>query len=232
MNLFKINGRANGKKKQQLFEADIIRRVVAGETELFEILVRRNNQKLYRVIRSYIREQAEVEDLMQNTYLKAYEKLHQFKSDAQFSTWLIKIGVNEALSRLKAKNRIRNFLDQSNDIASATVLEVPDPEQLNPERKMIRQEARSILEKAIDRLSYKYKTIYMLREIENMSMAEIADCLDLTVPNVKVRLHRARTMIKQDLYELSHDSEVFEFGSKHCDRLVENVMAAIQKREG
>ncbi|EZH73029.1 RNA polymerase subunit sigma24 [Aquimarina atlantica] len=217
----------NDYKTHKISDSDVIYRIHAGEKELYEILLRRNNQKLYRVIRSYINDLAEIEDIMQNTYLKAYEKLYQFKHNSQFSTWLIRIGINETLARLKTKGKYLNLYKSENSVSNDVVLEIPDTEQLNPEKKMIRQEAKQILEKTIDLLDVKYRTVYVLREIEGMSMAEISDCLGLTVSNVKVRLHRAKDMIREELYDLSQDTDIFEFGFSKCDTIVDKVMNAI-----
>lgn len=217
----------NDYKTHKISDSDVICRIHSGEKELYEILLRRNNQKLYRVIRSYINDLAEIEDIMQNTYLKAYEKLYQFKHNSQFSTWLIRIGINETLARLKTKGKYLNLYTSENSVSHEVVLEIPDTEQLNPEKKMIRQEAKQILEKTIDLLDVKYRTVYVLREIEGMSMAEISDCLGLTVSNVKVRLHRAKDMIREELYDLSQDTDIFEFGFSKCDTIVDKVMNTI-----
>ncbi len=219
----------NDYRTHKISDTDVIHRIHAGEKELYEILLRRNNQKLYRVIRGYINDQKEIEDIMQNTYLKAYEKLHQFKHNSLFSTWLIRIGINEALARLKIKGKYTNLdlHSSENSTYKDLILEVPDAEQLNPEKKMIRKEANQILERTIDQLDIKYRTVYILREIEGMSISEISDCLDITTSNVKVRLHRAKDMIRQELYELSLDTDIFEFGFNKCDNLVEKVMRAI-----
>ena len=211
----------------KISDSDVVLRVLSGEKELYEILLRRNNQKLYRVIRSYIKEQEEIKDIMQNTYLIAFEKLYQFKHTAQFSTWLIRIGINEALARIKSKGKYHNLYNQNNDLNNSYVLELPDSGQSNPEKKMIRQEAKQLLEKAIDNLDLKYRATYILREVEEMSIAEISDCLIISESNVKVRLHRARIMIKENLYELSPKDDLFEFGSSKCDNLVNKVMKAI-----
>ncbi|PKV49878.1 RNA polymerase sigma-70 factor (ECF subfamily) [Aquimarina sp. MAR_2010_214] len=217
----------NDYKTHKISDSDVIFRIHSGEKELYEILLRRNNQKLYRVIRSYIDDLTEIEDIMQNTYLKAYEKLHQFKHNSQFSTWLIRIGINETLARLKTKGKYLNLYKSENSVSNDFILEIPDAEQLNPEKKMIRQEAKQILEKTIDLLDVKYRTVYVLREAEGMSMAEISDCLGLTVSNVKVRLHRAKDMIREELYELSLDTDIFEFGFSKCDTIVDKVMKTI-----
>ena len=211
----------------KISEADIVKRILAGEKELYEILIRRNNQKLYRTIRSYIQDSAELEDIMQNTYLKAFEKLYQFKHTAQFSTWLIRIGINETLARLRTSRKIISLSNPSTLIDNDRLSELSDSNQLNPEKEIIRKEVKQILEAAIDKLSPKYRTVYILREIEGLSIREVADCLDISISNVKVRLHRAKAIIKEDLYALTLDKNVFEFGFSRCDRIVDFVMKSI-----
>lgn len=211
----------------QINESEVIKRIINGEKELYEILVRRNNQKLYRIIRSYIKDTAEIEDVMQDTYLKAFTKLYQFKLESTFSTWLIRIGINESLARLKEKGKLININDQSHSLQSNMMLEIPDKKQLNPQEKMIRQEAKQILENAIDSLDIKYRTVYIMKEVEEMSLNEISTALNLTVANVKVRLHRSKEKLKEKLYEVANDTKVFEFGFSRCDRITENVMKLI-----
>lgn len=210
-----------------LKDTEIINRILGGEKELYEILVRRNNQKLYRVIRSHLKDEAEIEDVMQNSYIKGYVKLSQFKLESSFSTWLIRIGINEALTRLREKGRLFRLMEHGSDSGDRKILEIPDSKQLNPQEKMIRKEAKELLEDAIDHLDKKYRTVYILREVEDMDIADIAVALDLTANNVKVRLHRAKAMLKEKLYELAENQEVFEFGFGRCDRITENVMKEI-----
>ena len=219
---FNINEYNNHK----INETEIIQRILGGEKELYEILVRRNNQKLYRAIRSYLKEESEIEDIMQNSYIKAFTKLYQFKLESTFSTWLIRIAINESLARLKEKSKVY-YIDQQSENTKNIILEIPDNDQLNPHAKMIRNEAKQILEKAIDHLESKYRTVYILREVEEMSMKEIAETMDLTVSNVKVRLYRAKEMLKEKLFEISKDKNIFEFGNTRCDRITENVMKNI-----
>ena len=209
-------------------EAEVIKRILGGEKELYEILVRRNNQKLYRIIRSYLQDEAEIEDIMQNSYLKAFTKLYQFKLEASFSTWLIRIGINESLARLKEKGKLYHLNEPSNNLKSNIVLEIPDSKQLNPQEKMIRNEAKQLLENAIDCLDIKYKTVYIMREVEEMSLKEIALALDLTISNIKIRLHRSKEMLKEKLYEVTSDTTIFEFGFSKCDSVTENVMKLIK----
>ena len=223
MEAIKISDFANNK----ISESDVVKRVLSGEKELYEILIRRNNQKLFRVLRSYFRETAEVEDLMQNTYLKAYEKLFQFNHTSAFSTWLIRIGINEALARLKEKGKMYNLNDRTQIFQKNSILEMPDKNQLNPENKIIRQEAKLLLENAIDTLEPKYRTVYMLKEVEEMSIKEISECLNISVSNVKVRDHRAKKMLKEKLYEHTVNGEIFEFGFSRCDKITDKVMRFI-----
>lgn len=211
----------------QLTESVIIKRVLQGEKELYELLMRRNNQKLFRVIRSYLKDLEEIEDLMQNTYLKAYEKLFQFKHTAVFSTWLIRIGINEALARLKQKGKIYSLHDPSSSFETNPNSLMSKQKSLSPEDKIIQHEAKLVIERAIDTLDVKYKVVFVLKEVEGMSLAEIAECLDLSVSNVKVRLHRAKAILKEKLFELYSSKEVFEFGFSRCDDLVERVMGRI-----
>ena len=220
--------RKNNPRDHKLGEQEIIKRILAGEKELYEILVRRNNQKLYRIIRSYITDEAEIEDIMQDTYIKGFTKMYQFKLESTFSTWLIRIGINESLAHIRKKGklfRLNDYLQKSN---STLMLDLEDRKQLNPYEKMTRRESAQLFEDAIDSLDSKYKIVYMMREVEEMSIKEIADALTLTVSNVKVRLHRSKEMLKEKLLEKSKDIGIFEFGYGRCDRITENVMKSIQ----
>ncbi|MBV6484391.1 MAG: hypothetical protein KFKLKKLM_00895 [Flavobacteriales bacterium] len=209
-------------------ESEVIKRILSGEKELYEILVKRNNQKLYRIIRSYIKDDSEIEDIMQDSYVKAFTKLYQFKLESSFSTWLIRIGINESLARLKEKGKLYHLNEQSDNLRSNTILEIPDNRQLNPQDKMVRNETKQILENAIDSLDIKYKTVYVMKEVEEMSLKEIAIALDMSIANVKVRLHRSKEMLKEKLYEVANDKNIFEFGFSRCDRITENVMKRIK----
>ncbi len=207
-------------------ESEVIKRILNGEKELYEILVRRNNQKLYRVIRSYIKDNAEIEDLMQDCYIKAFTKLYQFNLESTFSTWLIRIGINESLARLREKGKLYHLNEYSENLSNS-ILEIPDNRQLNPQDKMIGNETKLLLENAIDSLDIKYKTVYMMKEVEKMSLKEVAMALDLTVANVKIRLHRSKEMLKEKLYEVTNYNNIFKFGFSRCDRITEYVMKSI-----
>ncbi|MEQ9009492.1 MAG: sigma-70 family RNA polymerase sigma factor, partial [Ekhidna sp.] len=148
-----------------------------------EILLRRNNQKLYRVLRGYLTDHDEVVDVMQDTYVTAYEKLDQFRQSAQFSTWLIRIGINKALKRIYQSRKV---------VSIHEVKESQFQSNQQPELKYMQTEAKQTLEMAIGSLAEKYRSAYIMKEVEGMSIAEISDCLEITESNVKVRIHRAK----------------------------------------
>ncbi|MET2986151.1 RNA polymerase sigma factor [Aureibaculum conchae] len=209
-------------------DIDIINRILSGEKPLYQLLLRRNNLKLYRVIRSYLLKHEDIQDAMQNTYLKAYENLGKFKSNSSFSTWLIRIGINESLAKLKAKNKQVSLKDSGTEEIDKQVIKLFNHQQNNPENKIIIEEVKELLEKVIDQLEPKYKTVYILREIEDMSISNIADCLKISESNVKVRLHRAKLKIRENLFDLIPKSELYNFGAENCDNLVTTVYSNIQ----
>lgn len=204
-------------------ESAIIKRVVEGEKELYELIIRRNNQLLYRVIRGYLNEEADVEDAMQETYIKAYQNLHKFRGDAAFSTWLVRIGINEALKRIRNLNKEMK-IHSNKDLENRLEVEAPS----TPERETIQWETKAAIERAVDKLSLKYRTVFIMREVEGMSVAEVAQCLDISAENVKVRLHRAKKMLKEELTDTTLSEYAFSYGSKHCDRMTQTVMDRIQ----
>lgn len=162
---------------------------------------------------------------MQDSYIKAYQKLEQFNAQAAFSTWLIRIGINEALQFIRKNKRVLNNFGKKETID--TVFQLPDANQMNPEKKLIKAETRALVETAIDQLPEKYRTIFVLHEVEGMTNPEIAACLDLSDANVKVRLHRAKKHLKEELYKLSLDKRIFEFGNHKCDEVIQNALSSI-----
>lgn len=209
----------------------IVQRILGGEKELFEILIRRYNQRLYRAVRSYLKREEDVEDAMQEAYLKAFGKLQQFRGEAAFSTWLVRIGINEALLRKRASGRgvlpAGAVMSVPGDCRDGKIVRLPDNNDMDPEKRVILQETRLLIEKAIENLPEKYRIVYILKETEGMGHADIAVCLGISAGNVKVRLHRARNLLKEQLYRLSRDTGVFEFGNQRCDRMAERVMEQI-----
>jgi RNA polymerase sigma-70 factor, ECF subfamily len=202
--------------------------VRAGDTAFYEVLMRRYNQRLFRIARAILRANDEAEDVVQDTYVRAYASLHQFAGKAKFSTWLAKIAMHEALARSRKRKRIEDSpagADQESRGMETMKSSDPDPEQ-----QTLRQEVLSLLEQAVDRLPGTYRSVFVLREIENMSTAETASCLDLTEEAVKVRLLRARQTLRQELYALAGatSSQAFQFLGWRCDRVVRRVFDRLE----
>lgn len=207
-------------------DGDLVYRVLAGEKELFAVLMRRYNQTLYRAVHSYLDRRQDVEDVMQEAYIKAYGNLVQFEGRSSFATWLVRIGINEALQFLRRTNTIRVHSDPI--LRAEQLSNLPDSDRTSPEQRSMNEELHRILEDAIGQLPAKYRSVYMLREVEGMNVADTASSLGLTEANVKVRLHRAKTLLKDSLWQ-AHVTErnVFEFGNQHCDALVAAVMSRV-----
>jgi len=203
-------------------DEELVKRVLAGDTPLYEVIMRRHNQLLYRVVRSILGNDAETEDVMQDAYVRAYTHLGQFAGRSAFSTWLTRIAVHEALTRLRARNRHPqvDVTEYDGEISMKT-----PQSSLNPEQNASSAEMRELLEQAVLKLPESYRTVVMLRDIEELSTAETAEALDLTEENVKVRLHRGHGMIRHWLVERIGTSakEAFPFMGIRCDRVVRGV---------
>lgn len=209
----------------KLPDSQVVQRVLEGERELFEILLKRYNQRLFRVVRSYVKSEDDVRDIMQDAYVKAFLKLDQFKNEAAFSTWLMRIAINEALQHIRKHKRLMDNYGNQESIES--IHQLADTNQMNPEKQTIKTETRMLVERAVDQLPEKYRIVFVLHQTEGLSNPEIAACLSLSDSNVKVRLHRAKTLLKEELFRTTHDASIFEFGSYKCDALVEEVMCRI-----
>jgi len=172
-------------------DEQLVARVAAGETALFEVLMRRNNQRLYRAVRAILRDGSEAEDVMQQTYLSAFSHLHQFAGDARFSTWLLRIGVNEALGRLRQRGRHLELLKDPED--DAAPLEAPMP---TPEERAADHELATLMEGLVDRLPDAYRAVLVLRDIEGHDTDATAELLGTNRAVVKTRLHRARLALR------------------------------------
>ncbi len=200
-----------------LTDEEVVARVRAGDTPLFELLMRRHNQRLYRAARSILHDEAEVEDVLQEAYVSAFTHLDQFQGLARFSTWLTRIAVHEALRRSKHKRRF---------IGSEEVVDKLESPEAGPEKRAFHGELRQILEASIDRVPEGYRTVFILREVEGLSTAETAACLSIPEETVKTRLHRARRQLRRQVDHALGTAvkDAFTFGSQRCDRLVATVL--------
>lgn len=179
-------------------DEEIVGKILGGETLLFEVIMRRHSQRLYRVARGILRDRCEAEDVMQAAYVRAYQHLSQFAGRAKFSTWLTRIAVHEALNRLEERARLRYIEEMSGPESPAS--EVVHSQEPTPEQYVSSREYARVLEKAVMALPPKYRVVVIMRDLEEMSVAETAGCLDITEENVKVRLHRARAMLRHAIY--------------------------------
>lgn len=207
-------------------DEDVIDRVRAGQVALYEVIMRRYNQRLYRVARSILRDAAEAEDVIQDAYVRAYQHLQQFKGRAPFAVWLTRIAVHEALKRLRFRNRVRQLDVTDHDEGRA--MNLADP-ALNPELTTSKAELRQLLEQAVSALPEQYRTVVMLRDVEELSTSETAEVLSLSEQNVKVRLHRGHAMLRRWLLKRvgAEARDAFSFMGVRCDRLVHAVLQRI-----
>ncbi|HKU23111.1 MAG TPA: RNA polymerase sigma factor [Terriglobales bacterium] len=211
-------------------DEEVVARVLGGETALFEIIMRRYNQRLYRVARSILRNDAEAEDVMQDAYVRAYQHLDQFAGRAKFATWLTRIAVHEALARVRRRSRMQELDAEpyggNMDPLSA---KTPDPEQQASDRELL-----VLLQSAVLALPANYRSVLVLRDIEEMSTADTAEALELSEENVKVRLHRARALLRRELFARAgaQRGNAFSFMGARCDRMVEAVMRRLAALQG
>lgn len=207
----------------ELTDDAVVTQVVAGDAAQFEILMRRHNQRIYRTVRAVLRTEDDVEDVMQQAWLNAYAHLHQFTGHAQFSTWLTRIAINEALGRRRKRGAA---FGEGED---ALMFNVADMKTRSPEQQAASSELRGVMEDEVAALPDSFRLTFMLRDVEGLSTAETAATLDISEDLVKTRLHRARTMLRENLYRragVTLDS-IFEFGNARCDSVVRAVISQI-----
>lgn len=200
---------------------EVITKVLNGEKDFYALIVRRYNQRLYRIGMSMLKDDDEVEDVMQVAYIKAYENLCKFEFKAAFSTWLTRIFMNESLLRLRKR---KQSVLINEEMIDNEIHKQPVKDSQTPLAKVLNQELRVVLEGAIRQLPEKYRTVFVMREVEGMNVAETQQCLDLTEVNVKVRLNRAKAMLRESLSMYYKNEEVFHFYLTRCDKMVDRVM--------
>jgi RNA polymerase sigma-70 factor (ECF subfamily) len=199
-------------------ESELIEDILAGEHSLYEYFIRKYNQRLFRTGMSILNNDMEVEDAMQTAYIKAYEHLGTFKNHSSFGTWVTRILINECLLQKKNKQRLQ-------------ILQGNHPEKIShmdtPAKSLINKELAAVLEDAIAGLPEKYRLVFLLREVEDLSVKETADVLALEESNIKVRLNRAKTMLRENLSGYVKEN-IYSFHFTRCDRIVSRVFNALQ----
>ena len=209
-----------------LSDEQVVERVLAGETPLYEVIMRRYNLRLYRVARSIVGDGGEAEDVAQETYIRAFHHLAQFAGRAKFSTWLTRICVYEASARARKAKRFQEWDIMSeieqHDLLAASI-------QRTPESEAASDELNRFLEDAITALPGNYAAVVMMRDVQELSTSETAECLSITEENVKVRLHRAHALLRKELLiklEVTA-SQLFPFHATRCDHLVRDTFSKL-----
>lgn len=212
-----------------LTDEEIVRRVLAGESELFELLMRRHNQRLFRTVRALVQDANAAEEVLQRAYVAAWRGLAQFAGRASFITWMTRIALRTAGALARSEQRALEIAEDSSNAAAR------DLEAESADGPMDRKELADVLERAIDALPSSQRIVVVLRLVDGRSTAEVAEALDVTEETVKVRLHRARERLKEDLLTTAEREGILArtwgFDGERCDRLVKGVFAAM-RREG
>jgi RNA polymerase sigma-70 factor (ECF subfamily) len=205
--------------QDSLPDETVIARVLGGEKELYELIIRRYDRRLFRISRSYVKDGDEAEDVVQEAFIRAYENLAQFEGRSAFSTWLTRILLNEALSRTRRHRRFPSFRTMPDPFEPQTTrMEIPEERVMNDELR--------------NKLPEKYRVVYVMREIEAMSTAETGESLGITEANVKVRLNRAKAQLRRHIGRTYRVLPAYEFDLVRCDRIVANVLARVGRYEG
>lgn len=231
-------------------DEELVSRVLEGDVRLFELLMRRHNQRLYRTARAIVRDDDEAEDVMQEAYVRAYEHLADFRGQrrpalaevkpgaenevappARFSTWLTRIAVNEALARLRKRKRSTAF-DVSGEVELDETMDATEGTPTSPEWHATSGELRRVLESAVDELPDGFRAVFVMRAVEEMNVAETAECLGIPQDTVKTRLFRARALLRKAVLERldGATADVFSFHARRCDRVVMAVLERIGRQ--
>jgi RNA polymerase sigma-70 factor (ECF subfamily) len=210
-------------------DIEIARRIAAGDLNEMRLLMRRHNQRLYRTARSILRDDAEAEDALQEAYLLAYQAMGKFRGGATLSTWLVRIVVNEAIGRLRKRNRraeVIQLAGTTDQIFEDRELDMSDATQEPPEDAVVRAETRRLLEAKIDQLPEAFRTVFMLRALEEMTVDEVAVCLGIAPATVRTRYFRAKGLLREALArEMDFGLEgAFRFDGERCDRIAAGVL--------
>lgn len=205
-------------------DLEIIQKILSGEKQLYELLIRRNNPYLYRIGRSYGYNHHDVEDLMQETYINAYKSLSGFKNISSFKTWITRIMLNHCFQKKQKQAYQKEVLSEDNHHEKKH----PMFQQANNTGKtVLNKELGHVLENALNRLPEDYRLVFTLRELNGLNVAETAEVTQLSETNIKARLSRAKSMLRNEIEKMYSAEEIYEFNLVYCDSIVERVMAMI-----
>ncbi|MGE5424322.1 MAG: sigma-70 family RNA polymerase sigma factor [Syntrophothermus sp.] len=211
-------------KMQEFTDTEVIEKILQGNVKWFEILIRRNNPLLYKTGRSYGYSHEDTQDLMQDTFVDAYTSLSRFEGRSSFKTWITRIMLNNCYRR-RQKFSFKNEL--SGSIADTAIPMFSKPENRDPIKAVMGKELNSVIETALANVPLEYRMTFTLREINGLNTAETAEALNISESNVKVRLNRAKTLLRKEIEKSYSAAEIFEFNAVYCDSMVERVMKII-----
>jgi RNA polymerase sigma-70 factor (ECF subfamily) len=207
---------------QEYTDFEIIDKVVAGETKLFEVLIRRNNAALYKIGRSYRYNHQDTEDLMQEAYIAAFYSLPKFEKRSSFKTWLSRVMINLCYQK-KQRSSFKNEIPLENNEGKIVPMFQQHPTMETP----VNKELGRVLENAINKIPEDYRIVFTLRELNGLSISETIEALQISESNVKVRLNRAKKLLRAEVEKMYTPEDIFEFNLVYCDRMVQNVMNKI-----
>ena len=215
----------SGNSVQQYTDTDVITEILAGNSAMFEILIRRYNPYLYKIGRGYGFNHQDTEDLMQETFISSYINLRQFAERSSFKTWLIKIMLNQCY-RKSHKHSYQKEQASALLPDNSTFMFLQDNHSDNG-NSVINRELSKVIEACLQKLPNEYRTTFTLRELTGLSIAETAEVMHITPSNVKVRLNRAKAMLRKEIEKTYTPEDIYEFNLIYCDRIVDAVMKKI-----
>ena len=213
----------------ELPDDQVVARVRRGDTALYEIIIRRHNRRLFRATRSILRDDDAAQDAMQEAYVRAFTHLADYREQGHFGAWLTRIAVNEALMRRRKDQRYVPLEVPAGDEEDTVQQEQQTSHEMTPEGLAGGGEMRRLIEIAVDRLPDGFRAVFVLRAIEQLSVTEVAACLDIPEATVRTRFHRARELMRRELdrYIDAAGPSAFDFAGARCDRMVARVFARV-----
>jgi len=218
---------ARSAETRSLDDVELVQRVLAGDAKAFRTIIQRHNQRLYRIARSVLRNSAEAEDVVQETYIRAFAHLASFRGESGIGTWLARIAMNESLGRLRQRQSTADAAAVAESRSEAEIIHFPlSAPNDDPERTMAQRQILQLVEQATDNLPEDFRLVFVMRVIEGMSVEETAELLGIRPETVKTRLHRARHLVKDQLDKQIGPvlMDAFPFAGRRCARLTETVM--------
>lgn len=219
-------GQAQTPKVTEAAVDDLVTRARDRDEAAIRAIIKANNRRLYRLARGILRNDGEAEDVVQETYVRAFTHLDSFRGDSSFSTWLARIAINEALGRLRSRRPTAEWTTLPPGAIEAQIIQFPLSATLDPEKTMAQREIQNVVEHAIDELPEPFRLVFITRVVEGMNIEETAEILGLKPETVKTRLHRARAMLRENVERKIGPvvMEAFPFAGRRCERLTDAVL--------